>query len=53
MAKELSKEREFTIDNLLARVHHIIVMIWWTGLAAWEYEFPFPGSLTSTFVCRA
>ena len=24
-------------------------MIWWTGLAPWEFEFPFPGSLTSTF----
>ena len=20
-------------------------MIWWTGLAPWEFEFPFPGSL--------
>jgi len=25
-------------------------MIRWTGLAPWEYEFPFPGSLTSTFL---
>jgi len=25
-------------------------MIWWTGLAPWEFEFPFPGSLTSTFL---
>jgi len=24
-------------------------MIWWTGLAPWEVESPFPGSLTSTF----
>jgi len=24
-------------------------MIWWTGLAPWECEFPFPGSLISTF----
>ena len=23
-------------------------MIWWTGLAPWEFEFPFPGNLTST-----
>ena len=23
-------------------------MIRWTGLAPWEFEFPFPGSLTST-----
>ena len=25
--------REFFIDNLLVRIHFIIVMIWWTGLA--------------------
>ena len=25
-------------------------MIWWTGLAPWEFEFPFPGRLTSTFL---
>jgi len=41
-------EREFFIDNLLVRVHFIIVMIRWTGLAPWEFEFSFPGSLTST-----
>jgi len=44
-------EREFFIDNLLVRMHFIIiVMIRWTGLAPWEFEFPFPGSLTSTFL---
>ena len=43
-------EREFCIDNLLVRIHFIIVMIRWTGLAPWEFEFPFPGSLTSTFL---
>ena len=26
-------------------------MIWWTGLAPWEFEFTFPGSLTSTAPC--
>ena len=41
-------EREFFIDNLLVRIHYIIVMIKWTGLAPWECEFPFPGSLIST-----
>ena len=41
-----AREREFFIDNLLVRVHFIIVMIRWTGLAPWEFEFPFPGSLT-------
>jgi len=43
-------EREFFIDNLLARIHCIIVMTRWTGLAPWEFEFPFPGRLTSTFL---
>ena len=43
-------EREFFIDNLLVRVHFIIVIIWWTGLAPWEFEFPFPGSLISAFL---
>ena len=42
-------KREFFIDNLLVRIHFIIEMIWWTGLAPWEFEFPFPGSLASTF----
>ena len=41
-------ERGFFIDNLLVRIHFIIVMIRWTGLAPWEFEFPFPGSLPST-----
>ena len=42
-------ERELLIDNLLFRIHFVIVMIRWTGLAPWEFEFPFPGSLISTF----
>ena len=41
-------EREFFIDSLLVRIHYIIGMISWTGLAPWEFEFPFPGSLTTT-----
>ena len=41
------------IDNLLVRTHFIIVMMRWTGLAPWEVEFPFPGSLTSTFLGSA
>ena len=40
-------ERDFCIDNLLVRIHLII----------WEYEFPSPDSLISTFlggqVCTA
>jgi hypothetical protein len=26
------------------------MIIKWTGLAPWKFEFPFPGSLTSTFL---
>jgi len=44
-------EREFFIDNLLVRIHFIIVMIRWTGHAPWGFEFPFPGSLTSRGRC--
>ena len=47
-----AKEREFFIDNLLVRISFIIVMIRWTGLAPREFESPFPGSLTSTFLPR-
>ena len=34
------------IDNLLVRIHLIIVMIKWTILAPWEFEFSFPGGFT-------
>ena len=44
------REREFFIDNLLVRIDVAIVMIRWTGLAPWEFEFPFPGSLISSFL---
>ena len=44
------RERDFFIDNLLVRIPFIIVMIGWTGLAPWEFEFPFPGSPTVTFL---
>jgi len=43
----LPRERVF-IDNLLVRIHVIIVMIRWIGLAPWEFECPFPGSLISS-----
>ena len=43
-------EGEFFIDNLMVRIHSIIEMIWWTGLAPWDPEFPFPGSLISNFL---
>ena len=35
-------EREFFVDNLLVRIHFIIVMIRWTGLAPGKFEFLFP-----------
>ena len=43
-------ERDFFIVNLLVRVHLIIQKIWWTGLAPWKFELPFPGSLNSRFL---
>ena len=45
----MSTEREFFIDNLMVRIHSIIVMMRWTGLAPKEVGSPFPGSLVSTF----
>ena len=44
------REREFFIDNLPVRIQFIVVMIRWTDIAPWEFEFPFPGSLRSTFL---
>ena len=44
------REREFFVGNLLVRVHVIIVMVRGAGLAPWEFEFSFPGRLTSTFL---
>jgi len=35
--------------KVLVRIHFIIEMIRWTGLAPWEFEFPFPSSRMSTF----
>ena len=43
-------EKDFFIGNLLVRIYFIIVMIRWTGLAPWKFEFNFPGSLTSAFL---
>ena len=43
---------EFFTDNLLVRIHVIIVMIRCTGLAPWEFELPFPGSLRSIVLGR-
>ena len=35
------QETEFFIDNPLVRIHFIIEIIWWIGLAPWVFEFPF------------
>jgi len=43
--RPLSREREFSIDNLLVRVHCIIEMIKWSVLAPWEFKLSFPGCL--------
>ena len=43
-------EKEILIDNSLVRIHFIVEMIWWTGLAPWKFELPFPGSLIYTFL---
>ena len=43
-------QREFLADNLLVRIHFIIVMISRTGLTPWEFEFPFSSSLLSTLL---
>jgi len=36
------RDREFFIYNLLVRIHFITEMIWRTGLAPLEFEFPLP-----------
>ena len=46
------REREFFIHSLLVRIHLIIVMIRWTGLAPWDKKIPFPGSLSSAFLVK-
>jgi hypothetical protein len=51
IVRSLTKpERDFFIDNLLVRIHFIIVMIWWNGLASWEFEFLFSDSLIFTYL---
>ena len=45
-----SLARELFLDNLVVRIHFIVEIIWWTGLALWEVEFPLSSSLVSTFL---
>ena len=35
------RERDFCVDNQLVRIHVVIEMIRWTGLAPWELDFLF------------
>ena len=48
----LTREGDFFMDNLLVRVHYIIVMIMWTGLAPLEFELPFPVLRGARFLMR-
>ena len=43
-------DTDFFIDGLLVWIRFITVMTRRTGLAPWELDFPFPESLTSTFL---
>ena len=52
LATSCPSKRVFLIDNLLVRIHLIIVMIRWTGLAPWGFESPFPGGLAFTFLAH-
>ena len=45
-----AKQRELCIDELLVRTHFLNVVIRWTGLAPWEFEFLSPGCHTFTFL---
>ena len=38
-----ARERELSINNLLVRIHFIMMMIRWTELAPWEAECPCTG----------
>ena len=44
-------EREFFIDNLLVRIHYIIVRIKWTGLAPWEHIKDSQGQIPALAFC--
>ena len=47
-SKPAERER-FLLTAFLSELHLIIEIIWWTGLAPWEYELSLPGSLIPTF----
>ena len=47
-----TKTFDFVETKKVCGINFIIVMISWTGLAPWEFEFPFPGSLTSTLLTQ-
>ena len=51
---ELRGQRENSLltTNLSGSTSSCLRCFWWTGLAPWEFEFPFPCSLISTFLLR-
>ena len=51
-SRSRGRKIDLFIDNLLVRIHFIIVMMRWSGLAPWGFKLPFTGSLTSTFLVQ-
>ena len=39
----VNSKREFFTDNFLVRIHFIIEIVWWTGLAPWDSNGTQPG----------
>ena len=44
--KDLSEE-----EGLLFRIHVIVEMVWWTGVAPWVFEFPFSRQVPANEGC--
>jgi hypothetical protein len=50
-AKPVVRQRCFLHGACLEMIRWIgLTMIWWTGLAPWQFNFPFPGSAASSTV---
>ena len=52
-AEEAEQKLLLQGDESKVRIHCIIVMIDWTGLAPWEFEFPFQVALHLPSWCTA
>ena len=50
--RERERENSLLTTNLSGSTSSCLRCFWWTGLAPWEFEFPFPCSLVSTFLGR-